>query len=439
MDICLITAKTIGSHVQSGYSFMERVRTMAKVNNFFFSKILHKKINNPSGSVLGKLNDLVFDFTTEKPTVKAVEIKNGRHVSYILPNSLVIRKDEQENLQVNLDSNNVVFIQTSEDDIFLGKNFLDKQIVDINGKKVERVNDVRLGLIHDKWMLVAVDIGFRGLLRRLGLEYAGIRVTKLLKREFRNKLIYWSNVQPLNTGAENLKLSTALTKLETLHAADIADIIEELDKNSRINIFKGLAEDIAAEVFEEIEDEVQMNLLDELSDEKASNILESMPPDEAADVLGHIDESRAEKLLVQMEHESSEEIRELMDYEENTIGSIMSVEYLTFLPDKSVTEVCSYIRQETPDDEDVRYIYIVNSRNRLLGYVNLLDLIVAGEDKKLYDLMYPNIVALLDEDKITKGFELLQKYNLPYAPVVDNKNELIGLVSLNDLIREILQ
>ncbi|MDP4088266.1 MAG: CBS domain-containing protein [Bacillota bacterium] len=412
---------------------------MTKLNNFFFSKIIHKKINNPSGFVIGKLNDLVLDFTTEKPNVKAVEIKNGRHISYILPNSLVISKDPEENLVVTLNSNNVEFVQTSEDDIFLAKDFLDKQIVDINGKKVERVNDARLGLINERWMLVAVDIGFRGLLRRLGLEYPSIRITKMLKKEFRNKLIYWNNVQPLNTGTENLKLSTAMTKLETLHAADIADIIEELDKNSRISLFQSLEQSIAAEVFEEIEDDIQTNLLDELSDEKASNILESMPPDEAADVLGHIDESRAEKLLVQMEHESSEEIRELMDYEENTIGSIMSVDYLSFLPDKSVTEVFNYIKQETPDDDDVRYIYIVNSKKRLLGYVNLLDLIIAGEDKKLYDLMFPNIVALLDEEKITKGFELLQKYNLTYAPVVDNKNELIGLVSLNDLIREILQ
>lgn len=412
---------------------------MTRINNFFFSKIIHNKINNPSGAVIGKLNDLVLDFTSEKPTVKAVEIKNGRHISYILPNSLTINKDKQERLEVTLNSNNVVFVQMTEDDIFLAKNFLDKQIVDINGKKVERVNDVRLGLIHEKWMLVAVDIGFRGLLRRLGLEYAGIRITTVLKKEFRNKLIYWNNAQPLNTGTENLKLSTSLKKLQTLHAADIADIIEELDKNSRRNIFESLEENIAAEVFEEIEDEVQMNLLDELSDEKASNILESMPPDEAADVLGNIDETRAEKLLVQMEHETSEEIRELMDYGENTIGSIMSVEYITFLPDKSVNEVFSYMRKEAPDDEDARYIYIVNSKNRLLGYVNLLDLIIAGENKKLYDLMYPNLVALLDEDKITKGFELMQKYNLPYAPVTDSRNELIGMVSLNDLIREIVQ
>jgi Mg/Co/Ni transporter MgtE len=222
-----------------------------------------------------------------------------------------------------------------------------------------------------------------------------------------------------------------------MHAADIADIIEELDNNSRRTLFESLDEDVAADVLEEMESKVQRSLLETLSDERATDILESMPADEAADVLGHIDESRAEKLLVQMESESSEEIRELMEYEEDTIGSIMSKEYVTFLPDTSISDVFSNLRESKPEEPETHYIFITNSANRLLGYVHLMDLIVSDNAEKLYDLMYPNICILEDGDDVDTALELMQKYNLTYAPVINDKKELVGVVSLNDLVHEL--
>lgn len=159
-----------------------------------------------------------------------------------------------------------------EKDIFLVRDFLDKQIVDINGKKVERVNDVRLGNINSKWQLVAVDIGTRGLLRRLGVEYLFIKLIGAFKCNLRNKLIIWDNVQTLSTNVNNLQLHMPANKIETLHAADIADIIEDLDNTSRNILFNSLNNEKAAEVLEEIETDVQVNLLKSMSDEKATDI-----------------------------------------------------------------------------------------------------------------------------------------------------------------------
>ncbi|MCX7924064.1 MAG: CBS domain-containing protein [Clostridia bacterium] len=409
---------------------------MQKSKSFFFSKILYKNIYNVSGAIIGKLNDLILDFDSEKPVIKAIEVKIGRELSYISSNSLEIGKDKREKYRVVLDSNNIKVESTDENDIFLARDLLDKQIVDINGKKAERVNDVRLGKISGRWNLIAVDIGFRGLLRRLGVEYPAIRISELFKLEFRNTLIVWDNVQPLTTSVENLKLSTSMGKLKTLHAADIADIIEDLDKKSREALFQSLDDETAAEVLEEVETEVQKSLLETLSDEKASDLLEIMPSDEAADILEEIDDTRAERLLTQMEAESSEEIRELMEYEEKTVGSLMSKDFISFLPDKHVNDVVDYFRENKSKDELAYYIYVVNNKGQLLGTLAPLDLVASEAGMKLYDIMTPVPKSLEDEDNIDKAMEVMQKYHLVAVPVVNEDRELIGVISLNDLVHE---
>lgn len=412
---------------------------MHKANSFFFSKILYKNISNVSGSIIGKLNDLILDFDADKPTVKAIEVKNGRRLSYISSDSLEFIKDGSEQYTVRLNSSNILVMPVPENDIFLARDFLDKQIVDINGKKVERVNDVRVGLINGVWKLVAVDIGFRGLLRRLGVEYLAIRFTELFKIEFRNTLIYWDNVQPLNTGVENLRLSTSLNKMKTLHAADIADIIEELDSQSRTLLFQSLDNEKAAEVLEEVETGIQRSILETLSDEKASDILEIMPSDEAADILEEIEDTRAEKLLTQMETESSEEIRELMEYERQTVGSLMSKDFVSFLPDISVKDALTQLRETKPGEEAAHYLYLVNSKRKLLGVTSLYDIVLSEGDIKLYELMTPNIKSLNDEDDIDEALEVMRKYNLLYIPVLDENRNMVGTISLSDLMYELVR
>lgn len=412
---------------------------MQKSNNFFFSKILYKNIYNINGNVIGKLNDLILDFDSPNPIVKAIELKISRRISYISSDFLEIFNDGRENYSIKLNTSSITYMTIQEDEFFLARDFLDKQIVDINGKKVERVNDVRVGIIKGHWNVVAVDIGLRGLLRRLGVEYLAIRVASLLKMEFRNTLVYWGNVQPLSTNIQNLQLSTSMNRLKTLHAADIADIIEELDAKSQVTLFHSLDDETAADVLEEVETEVQLSLLNTLPDEKASDILEIMPSDEAADILEEIEDDRAEKLLVQMEAQNSSEIRELMEYDEKTIGSVMAKEFISFLPDMTVSKVLAYLKLNKPADDISHYIYLTNSKNKLIGVVTLLSIVAADSSAKLYDLMVANVKSVNDETKIDRVMELMQKYNLLSIPVVDETNELVGITSLNDLLNEYIR
>jgi magnesium transporter len=412
---------------------------MQKSNNFFFSKILYKNIHNITGSVIGKLNDLILDFSFSKPTIKAIEVKNGKRLSYVSADSLEIYKDNNERYSIKLNTNSIIVMPVQENEFFLARDFLDKQIVDINGKKVERVNDVTIGIINGICNIVAVDIGLRGLLRRVGVEYPAIRIASVFKKEFRNKLIFWDDVQTLPTGIQSLKLSTSMGKLKTLHAADIADIIEDLDKYGQIALFQSLDDETAADVLEELETEFQVSLLDNLPDEKASDILEIMPSDEAADILEEIEDIRAEKLLIQMETENSDEIRELMEYDEKTVGSIMAKEFMTLLPDTTVEKALTYLKENKSEEDILLYIYITNNKNKLLGVVTLLEIVTAPSNAKLYDLMIGKLKSVKDEDKIDKAMEIMQKYNLFALPVVDENNELVGTTSLNDVLDEYIK
>jgi sporulation protein YlmC with PRC-barrel domain len=411
---------------------------MERVTSFFFSKILYKEIHNISGQVIGKLSDFVMDFNQEKPTVIYIQIKNGKKAFYVSAEALDISKDSKENYYIKINSDSLLIKLPNEKDIFLARDFLDKQIVDINGKRVERVNDVRLGCILGKWKLVAVDIGTRGLLRRLGVEYPFIMLTGYLKFQLRNKLIIWDKVQPLNTGVDNLQLCSPANKIETLHAADIADIIEELDGKSRDILFNSLNSQKAAEVFEEIETEVQVNLLKSMSDEKASDIFEIMPSDEVADILEEIEEDRVEKLLTQMDEESQEEIRELMEYEQDTVGSLMSKDFITFLPDLTAKEVIDWLQENVPEDEETYYVYVTNNKNNLLGVVSLFTLLTTDKSSKLYNIMTARPNSLKDIDTIEAAVEAMQKYSLVALPVIDEDNELVGTISLNDSISEFI-
>ncbi|WP_079426178.1 magnesium transporter MgtE N-terminal domain-containing protein [Clostridium oryzae] len=412
---------------------------MTRLTNFFFSKILNNEVHNISGQTIGRLSDLILDFNQEKPTVMYMQIRDGRRKFYAAAEALNITKNEKERYNIEIKSETLLIKLPDENDIFLVRDFLDKQIVDINGRKVERVNDVRLGYINNNWLLLAVDIGTRGLLRRLGVEYTFIKLSGLINYQLRNKLIIWDNVQPLSTGTEKLKLLCPANRIETLHAADIADIIEELHNKNANVLFNSLNNQKAAEVFEEIETDVKVNLLKTMSDEKASDILEILPSDEIADILEEIDEDRAEKLLTKMDEDSQEEIRELMEYEKETVGSLMSKDFLTFLPDVTVEDILNWFQKNHTDEEESYNLYITNDRDNLLGIVSLFSIVTSDRSTKIYNIMTAQPKRLKDIDFIEDAIELMQKYNLISLPVLDENNCLVGVITLNDSIHELMK
>ena len=224
-----------------------------------------------------------------------------------------------------------------------------------------------------------------------------------------------------------------------LHAADIADIVEDLDKQSQMTLLHSLDDETAAEVLEEMEEDDQQDILKTLPDEKASDLLEMMPSDEAADILENVSDSRAEVLLDQMDKENSNDIRELMEYEDCTVGSVMTNDFASYALETPAEDVMRTLKDKCEEEEISHYIYLTDETGHLKGVVPLLDIAIADKMMKLSEMMTDHLYQVCDENRIDNVMDIMQKYNLQAVPVTDKDNILVGVIFLNDLIHEYIK
>ncbi|HEX2865718.1 MAG TPA: CBS domain-containing protein [Ignavibacteriales bacterium] len=399
--------------------------------SFDFSRIIGINIFSHDYQIIGKLKDLAVTNDIRNPLVRAAKVKTKDGIKFINWEYVTLTKQHG---QYHLSCSKLEEIPI-EDLIMLNKQVMDKQIIDVNGRKVVRVNDIRLALLSAGMFVVAVDIGTEGLLRRLGVAKPilklGIKVP--------SKLILWNDVETVFSGSENIVLSKTYNKLSTLHPSDLADIIEDFDTKTGMTIFAHLDTARGADVLEEMEEETQVKVLENLSADKAADILEEMPADEVADILDGMDKERVEELLSNMEKEASDEVRELMEYDEKSVGSLMSTEFVAFRSDTSVGQVISTIREQKPEEGTTSYIYITNSKNKLIGKVSLRDIIISDPTVTLKSIMHKDIIFMYDNDEIEELIKIVTKYNLFAIPIVDKEMNLVGNVVINDIMYEILK
>jgi magnesium transporter len=409
---------------------------MTTIKSFYLSRILQIKVLTPDGKVVGKLKELIAT-NEEPPRVISCVVKNQSGSIRVLDWGRFSL--DKINNKYQIECTDEFEMVPPQNAIRLKKHILDKQIVDIDGKKVVRVNDVRLALISTGLYVVAVDVGVEGLLRRLGLAKLFRKVLQLLGKNTSTKFILWSNMETIGAPLDNLKLSTSSSKLNTLHPSELADIIEDLDVNTRTAIFNALDHDRAADVLEEMETEAQSSLLDQLSVEKAADVLEKMPADEVADILDDLKEDKAEELLQEMDKEASAEVRELMEYPENQVGSLMSTDYISFKEHMTVQETIHELRRLKPESDTIYYLYVVDDEERLTAIVSLRDLIVAEPQTRLDQIMNRKIIYVYDADNINSLVEIISKYSLLAIPVVDQEHKMLGIVIIDDVVFEILK
>lgn len=410
---------------------------MPSVTSFYLSRVIGNKIFSEEKKVVGRLLDLVVDATYIRPKVIAAKVKSDGQIQIVDFSFFIIYKEKG---QYVIETRNLKPIDVKkEDTIMLVRHILDKQIVDMNGRKVVRVNDIRLAVLSTGVYVIAVDIGLEGLLRRLGLAKPLKKVLKPLGKNIPSRLILWDDVQPLASPRLDLKLSTTYSKLATLHPSDLADIIEELDKKTQAYIFSTLDDEKAADVLEELEVEAQRNVLESLPVEKAADVLEKMPADEVADILDEIKEERAEELLNSMEKEASEEVKELMEYPENSVGAIMTTDFISFKTHFTVEQTIEELRRLKPEPDEIYYLYVVDNDERLCGVVSLRDLVISEPQTPLYEIMNRDVVCVKDTDNVNSLVEIISKYSLLAVPVVDESKKLIGVVIINDVVYELLK
>ena len=416
---------------------------MVSLTTFYLSGIIGKEAFGADGDAIGVIKDLLVNEVPSgqndpnQQLVTGVRLRIRKVTKFYSFNTFRVVKARE---MISVTCNELIELSNEEveNGLLLVENILDKQIVDMNGRKLVRVNDVRLATLPTGTFAIAVDIGIEGLLRRIGIALPIKRFLSLIKINIPTKFILWDDVQAIDHSNLNIRLSKSYSKLHTLHPSDIADILEDLGKKSSMWIFSALDEEKAADVLEELETHAQIHIVENLPVNKAADVLEKMPADEVADILDELEDEKAELLLKEMDTESSQEVRELLEYDDDLVGSIMTTDYLAFSADMSVAEVLVELRAKKPESEELYSMFVTESNEELIGTFNLRDLVVSEPFLSVSAIMKSKPVSLIDNQKVGAIAELISKYNLLAVPVVDENNQLQGMVVVDDVVEVLI-
>lgn len=409
---------------------------MKKLSVFLYTSILGKKMYDEFDEVLGVLRDVYVTTEDGYPRIIGYRVKRDGHTFDYEFRSIYFYQSENKVKIITRGSKEILPRTYS---YLLSQNLLDKKIVDINGKQVVRVDDLRIAEIAGEYRVLAVETGPSARFRRMNCVSLGKFIYKLINKDYEDKVLMWDDVESLEMVNNNLQIAVPYKKLSTLHPADLADILEDLDEGARKQVFESLDEDLAADTLEEIEPEYKGSIIKELSDSKAAELLENMPNDEIADLLDELDDEEREKILINLEREDAEEVKELLQYEDESVGSIMSKDFISFNMDITIGEIIDILREmEDPEEEELYCIYITDEEDRVLGALKLMDLILNANNVKAKEVMETNINVIRYDVEIQEAVELASKYDLLTIPVIDENEQLIGAVSTHDLIDEVL-
>jgi Mg2+ transporter MgtE len=375
----------------------------------------------------------------------------------LIPWSQVDNLEEERKISLTVKQAEVGNYTTHPEEILLKRDILDKQIVDTQGFRVVKVNDLKLAQIKGTARLIGADISLSGLLRRLGAAW----LTRMLPARMEERIITWNYVEPLEivrTGATGqlvpvvagagaagavagisgmipqVQLNVSHSKLAELHPADIADILEQLDAEEAGVVLQRLTPEVAADTLNEVEYPLQSEILSELDPARASGLLEILPPDDAADILADMPQHEAERLLSLMPASESQPIRDLLRYGAQTAGGIMTTEVLALAQELTVEEALAYLRQHSEHLEMIYYLYIVDAERHLIGIVSLRALVVAEPGTRLQALMDGDVITVradMDQEEVAR---IIAKYDLLGVPVVDSEDCLVGLITVDDVI-----
>lgn len=416
---------------------------MTSLTTFYLSRIIGKEAFDADGDAIGIIKDLLISAVPsgqnepEQQMVTGVKLKIRKKVSFYSFRTFRVVK-AREMLNVTCSGLEELGKESIENGLLLVENILDKQIVDLNGRKLVRVNDIRLATLATGTFAIAVDIGIDGLLRRIGISIPIKKVLSLFRVSIPTKYILWDDVQAIDFSNLNIKLSKSYAKLHTLHPSDLADILEDLGKKSSTSVFSALDEEKAADVLEELEPSAQVHIIESLPVGKVADVLEKMPADEVADILDELEDDKAELLLKEMEAESSQEVRDLLEYDDNLVGSIMTTDYLSFSETKTVEEVLNELRIKKPEDPELYNMFVTEENDKLIGTFTLRDLVVSEPGKTLSEIMKSEPVSLFDDQRSSAIAEIVSKYNLLAVPVIDQNEQLQGMVVVDDVVEDLI-
>ncbi len=403
----------------------------------FISQLIGRVVVDSEGKTLGHLDEVLAVQNPEfpHPQLSSLSVINKTEKTIypfsevtVLFASEISLAHAQNKLKTHILSGN---------EIKLIDDVLDKQIIDTNGIRVVRVNDLEITKVNGNYYVSNVDIGSTGILRRVGLAKLAEWVNKIFSRDASKNKISWDFVELL-VHDQFMRLKVPGEKIRELHPADLAELLSDMNHKEGRKLLDSMDIEHLADALEEVEPEFQATLVQEMSDERVADVLEEMSPDEAADLLAELPAERSEDLLELMEDEEAKEVRMLLSYPEDTAGGIMTTDFASIRPGLTAAKAIEAIRSQEPDAESIFYVYVTDEEEHLLGVFSLSDLVLAKPSTLVSSFMHQKVVSA---DVLTKQeilAQLIAKYNLLTIPIVDHENRLVGMVTADDALDKII-
>jgi len=403
----------------------------------FVSELTGRVVVDLNGERVGRLEEVIATLQshTARPRVVAIMVRrSGESMCIALADVAVFFAPA---IPLNKPLHDIVPYKPGEHDLYLVREVLDKQIIDTDGIRVVRVNDLELARLNGDIFVINVDIGGMGLLRRLGMAKPAERVVNRLGRKQPMGLVPWDSVELL-LGNQPMRLKVPSNRIADLHPADLAEIISDLSRSDSSKLLESLDVETLADTLEEVEPDFQASLIEILSDEKAADVLEEMSPDEAADLLGELSDDRSQELLNLMEKEDAEDVRMLLAFPDDSAGGIMTTEFITVPPDITAEQAIAHLREMAEEAETIFYIYVSDREIHLLGVFSLQMLVLSQSNRLVSDFMRTRVVSVSPQTSQNDVAQAISKYNLLAIPVVDAENHILGIVTAADALDKII-
>ena len=402
------------------------------------TEILGAETFDSAGNFVGRVKEMFIEPADQPNRVARLLLGRGQY------RPIVARYDQIASVapgRVNLttDESALELFHPNEAWLAVGKDLLDQQIIDTNGRKVVRVNDIDLSEQRTngnvEMRITQVDVGVKGAVRRLLQGIVPPMAIRRLEQRLPPRSIRWEFVNLIEPDPlRRVKLRMSSQKLTELHPADLAEIMEELSPAERQGIIDSLPEDTAAEAIAELDKRLQTQVVEKLDPEKAADILEEMNPDEAADLIASLPPDTAKEVVEEMEGQEKTEVEALMRYEENTAGGMMNTELVIVGEDATRGEVVDYIRFNEIVPDQLDNIVLINHYGALSGTVPIARLVIANSEQRMDELRFEPILSVHPDANEKEVFDLFDKYNLRGLTVIDADNRPIGAITVDDVV-----
>lgn len=400
----------------------------------YFSHLQGKKVTAQNKNI-GKLKDFIF-LASESPLITKIVVQTPQKKLLMIPVSYLKMMDGVVEIEKNFEP----VEKSKNNELYVSKNLLNRQIIDIKGEKVVRVNDVAIQDREGKEFYIAgVDIGFRAVLRWVHLEKPTVPLYRALGIYSQPHFLSWGDIEQLELAQGKVKLKKDRDELERMRPEDLADYLEKTNIRNVNRIIGNLNEKFAADVIADLNVNYQTTLFKRFASEKGAKLVEHLDPDEAVDILLALSKEKRKEILELLPEETAKELRELIHYSKTPIGELITPEFITVGAEDTVGTALEKVKNMVTESHFSAYVYVTNQENELVGVIDLSQLITKPHDTPIFDIMEQDVVVIHLTTPKEIATKKMLRYKLYALPVIEGNQRIIGVVTYDDLVEDVLE